>query len=116
MRPENKKTNVEDVVMETPEPVETAEPIETIETLEPVETVESTPEPEEPKTTFGIVAHCERLNVRVKPSMHAEIACVVKRNAKMEIDFVKSTIDFYKVTLPSGVGGFCMKKFIEIQQ
>ena len=92
MRPENEKTDVKNVVEEKP-------------------VVQA-----EPRTVFGIVEHCERLNVRAAPSMNAEVACVIKCHAKVEIDLEKSTEDFYKVTVPSGVGGFCMKKFIEIQQ
>ena len=65
---------------------------------------------EKPKT--GKVVNCELLNVREQPNTNAEIVCMIKRNTEVEIDVTKSTSDFYKICIASGIEGFCMKKFI----
>ena len=66
----------------------------------------------EEKHTTGKVVNCELLNVREQPNVNAEIVCMIKRNTEVEIDVTKSTSDFYKICIASGIEGFCMKKFI----
>lgn len=63
----------------------------------------------------GKVAGCKRLNVRTEPNINAEVLCVIKCSAKVEIDELESTGDFYKVYLENGFDGFCMKKFIDVE-
>ena len=71
------------------------------------------PEPvEEVKT--GIVTGCSKLNLRRKPAIKAEVACVIDKGTKVVIDKKASTKEWVKVTLDNGVEGFCMKKFIQI--
>lgn len=73
----------------------------------------STPEPpEEPK--YGVVTDCVRLNVRKEPDRESAVICEV--NAKVELVIVESesTDEFYKVLMPAGVEGFCMKRYITI--
>ena len=64
---------------------------------------------------IGVVTGCEKLNVRKGPSSTALIVCEIERQTEVMIDESESTEDFYKVCLASGVDGFCMKKFIEVQ-
>lgn len=96
----------------------TTEPRE--ETIE--EVVESVAEAEEAtekitieaKFKMGKVADCELLNVRKQPSANAEVVCTIGRNTDVEIDDAKSTSNFYKICVASGVEGFCMKRFIKV--
>lgn len=64
---------------------------------------------------IGVVTGCGKLNVRKGPSSAALIVCEIERQTEVMIDESESTEDFYKVCLASGVDGFCMKKFIEVQ-
>lgn len=87
---------------------ETIEAIEEIQVVEEVEVVEA----EIVKT--GKVANCSKLNVRKRPVANAEIICIIDKGTDMVVDENKSTEEFYKVILNSGVEGYCMKKFIAV--
>lgn len=95
---------------------ETNDAVEIKEVTEPVVIEESTEVKEEPKTSFGVVTNCLRLNVRKSPSATAEIEYVIEALTEVSIDLKESTKDFYKVCTSAGVEGFCMKKFIAIKQ
>ena len=82
---------------------------ETIVTPEPV--VEPVVETTE---VLGVVAGCEKLNVRSAPNTDANIVTVLAAGTEVMIDEAESTADFYKVVTGAGVEGFCMKKFINI--
>lgn len=77
---------------------------------EPAEVVDEVVE-----DVVGIVENCTKLNVRVAPNSEADVACVILFDTEVIINEKESTEDFYKVCLPSGVEGYCMKRFIEIQ-
>lgn len=64
---------------------------------------------EEPAT--GIVANCQKLNVRSEPKATADIVYIL--DAKAEVEIAGEFGDFYKVSTKKGVSGFCMKKFIK---
>lgn len=100
-------------VKQRPDPVQTDVPSfnETVEAPVVVET----PVQEAPKPLLGYVANCEKLNVRKKPSLTAEVVCVIADHTDVEIDKEESTDEFYKVSLASGVEGFCMKKYIAVK-
>lgn len=83
--------------------------------------VESTVEPEvvvapivcEPVATVeGVVVNCAKLNVRVKPSIDADVVCVLNVASEIEIDLDKSTDDWFAVCTATGVEGYCMRKFV----
>jgi len=64
---------------------------------------------------IGIVVNCKRLNVREKPSVDSNVICVIDCQTELMIYEEESTDEFYKICTASGVEGFCMKKFIDIQ-
>lgn len=66
--------------------------------------------------TFGIVSGCTKLNVRTKPDSDAEVAYVVSADTELNIDFDKSTNDWYHVSNAAGIEGFCMKNYIFIKE
>ena len=72
---------------------------------------------EEPKFKFGMVANCDRLNVRRTPSLKADIVTVLEANSVVKVFEDKSARDFYKIsyeTEEAVVKGFCMKQYIEL--
>lgn len=69
---------------------------------------------EQKPTIFGKVANCSKLNVRQHPNLHADILTCLVKNTKIEIEESKSTNDFYAICTPTGLEGFCLKKFVEI--
>lgn len=101
---------IEEVVDSVEDPVEvTAEP--------EVEVVEDTVEaaPELPTSVAGVVSGCKKLNVRVKPSKDAAIVTTIAEGTEVTIEQPISDDAFYKVTLASGITGFCMKQFIAVK-
>ena len=83
--------------------------------VEPVDQpVEEAPKKE---TKVGIVANCEKLNLRrspLKDSDGANIITELLSGVAVVIDEDESTPNFYKVTTDTGLEGYCMKQFIEL--
>lgn len=104
---EGVKTEVESVIEEV---------VETEPATEDV-TVETVPEKKpEKKVKIGVVANCEKLNVRNNPSLNAAVELVITKGTKVEI--VDSHGDFYSVrkgTVTEGFSGWCMKKYISVK-
>lgn len=73
-------------------------------------TVESTP------VLYGVVCKCERLNVRKEPAANSKVVRIIDKGTKVEIDEEKSTKDFYAVKVNPNTSGYCMKKFLAIEQ
>lgn len=67
-----------------------------------------------PKEKVGIV-NCARLNVRVSPTRDASIVCILDRGAKVSIAN-DSGDEFYSMYTETGVYGYCMKKFITVEE
>lgn len=102
---ENKTEVVEEIV---------EQPVEEVEVV-PEPEVEPEPEAEEVKEIMGVVAGCDRLNVRADADSTAEILNTLAKGTKVQIDEAGSTKDFYKIYTASGIEGYCMKQFITIQ-
>ena len=69
------------------------------------------------ETKVGIVANCEKLNLRrspLKDSDGANIITELLSGVAVVIDEDESTPNFYKVTTETGLEGYCMKQFIEL--
>ena len=85
------------------------------EAAEPLDrSVEETPKKE---SKVGIVANCEKLNLRrspLKDSDGANIITELLSGVAVVIDEDESTPDFYKVTTETGLEGYCMRRFIEL--
>lgn len=95
----------------TPVDVENQQAIEET-VVEQVEEVEVAPAP----ALYGVVCKCERLNVRKKPDGDAIVLCVINKGTKVEINEEKSTKDFYAVDVNPHTSGYCMKKYLAIEQ
>lgn len=97
-KPETVVENVEDVVEET--------------------VTQNTPVVEEPevKVVYGVVANCEKLNMRSEPSKQADVIRILTKGDEVRI--VETKGEFYAVSVDNGtegLNGFCMKEFIEIK-
>lgn len=68
---------------------------------------------EEPKVVKGVVVDCEKLNVRIRPSIKGEILTTL--DVGTEVIIHKEMNGFYKIGNPNG-DEYCMKKFIKINQ
>ena len=83
---------------------------------EPVDQpVEEAPKKE---SKVGIVANCEKLNLRrspLKDSNGANIITVLLSGVAVIIDEDKSTPNFYRVITEDGLEGYCMRQFIEVK-
>lgn len=78
------------------------ENIETIEEAEPVEKI-------------GVV-NSNLLNIRKEPSTNAEVIGIVRVLDELRINEKNSTDEWFAVCTASGVEGYCMKKFVDINQ
>lgn len=65
---------------------------------------------------IGMVTDCKKLNVRKNPSADADIICELLKLAEVMISDSESTDEFYKINTDSGIEGFCMKKYIAVNQ
>ena len=63
--------------------------------------------------TKGVVTNCAKLNVRVKPSVKANVVCVLDAKAEVTIDVDKSNDEWLKVRTVAGDNGYCMRKFVD---
>lgn len=81
-------------------------------TIELMEEAEIAPQ----NTIDCTVSDCERLNVRVNPDINAEIAFVISNGTKVQVDESRSTDEFYYICTEHGMEGFCMKKYISVDQ
>lgn len=75
--------------------------------IEVEEVVETTSEP-----MYGKVFGTDRLNVRVNPSIDADVVCRINKDDVVLIDEKLSTDDWYSICTENGMEGFCMKEFI----
>lgn len=65
---------------------------------------------------IGVVTNCARLNLRAEADGDAEVITTIDANTEVSVDMENSTDLFYKVCLPSGIEGFCVKIYIAIRQ
>lgn len=98
-------------VVEVKDEVDTEEVIVEPTAVEEVVSESKHIEPLPPKS--GHVTECIKLNVRKDPSPNAEVIGTVNRGDSLIID-PSPFGDFYKVITPYGVEGYCMKKFVYI--
>lgn len=64
----------------------------------------------------GKVVGCDRLNVRKEPSASSEVVKVINRDEEVMLDEMESTDEFYRVCTQDGSEGYCMRKYIEVQE
>lgn len=99
---------VETPVVDTAETVET----ETV-TAAPEKEVSVEVETDSGAVAKGVVANCAKLNVRVKPSVKADVVCVLDAKTEVTIDVDKSNDEWLKVRTAAGADGYCMRKFVD---
>lgn len=73
-------------------------------------------EDETTEMLVGIVVDCTRLNVRQTPDKGAKVVATIPAGTEVLIDGDQLDDEFYCVCTASGIEGFCMKQFIEIQE
>ena len=66
----------------------------------------------QPKPIYGIVANCDRLNVRKNPHRGSTVLTITEEDDTVEIDLSKSTKNWYYVVTESGVEGYSMRDYI----
>lgn len=110
------------------EPIETSEPSPAVEAAAPE--VPEAPQPSkvkepEPEKNYGIReettprsygvvnSKCARLNIREEANTDAKKLAVVNSGTRLRIDKSKSTNEFFRVILDSGISGFAVKEFID---
>lgn len=113
--------NEEDFKNENPETEENVEPVvETTETIvsdeEPVTDSENESTESVSGKVTGVVSGCSaRLAIRKEPNDDADVVRLIPASEKVTVDLSKSTDDWYRVSTETGIGGYCMKKFVTIK-
>lgn len=64
----------------------------------------------------GVVVDCLRLDIRKTPSSDGEVVDVIGCLTDVVVDLGFSTDEFYRIITPTGVEGFCIKKYIAIRR
>lgn len=89
-----------------PAEMEAAKPIIVQETVETVTL---------PKAVTGVIVNCNKLNIRSKPSVDANVVTILGSKTEIEIDTARSTDAWLKISTASGIEGFCMRQFVDIK-
>ena len=56
------------------------------------------------------------LNIRKEPDIKSEIIYRVENGSELMIEETASTKDWFKICTVSGIEGYCMKKFIDVNK
>lgn len=67
-----------------------------------------------PAEKVGTVVNCDKLNIRVKPNKEARILTVMEEGTSLTINPVRSTHNWYSVKLDSGLYGYCMREYVNV--
>ena len=62
---------------------------------------------------FGKVINCDKLRVRSKPSLDADIVSVIDKNETLKITGTSKNKIFYKIVTSFGLEGYVQKLFVE---
>lgn len=65
---------------------------------------------------MGEVVGCEMLKVRETGYLDGSVICTIPKGTKVLVYEKESTLEFYKVCTESGAEGFCMKKYILLEE
>ena len=69
----------------------------------------------EPEVIHAFVDNCEKLNVRSKPFMDAEVLAIIDKNEKVDVIMHEvQPADFYSIRTKNGIEGYCMKRYIKL--
>lgn len=80
---------------------------------------ETTPEPDVPSAPaykLGVVADCVKLNVRECASTIAKVVRTIPKGTKVAAFEEEGCDEFYRIETVSGVKGYCMKKYIDVNR
>lgn len=66
------------------------------------------------ESVTGVVANCAKLNVRANPRSTADVVCVLDATTEVEVNVDNSTDEWVNVHTASGITGYCMRKFIDV--
>lgn len=85
---------------------------------EPIDKKVPNEEHVEPKFVEGVVTNCIALNIRKSPSIDSDVIHVADAGCRVTIDLEHSTDEWYRVVkiFDEEVHGFCMKKFVDIDE
>lgn len=73
-------------------------------------------EVEIPATMSGRVINCGKLNIRKRPTVKSAVVSTVVVGSKVTVDSKTLTDEWLGVVTESGVEGFCMSKYVTIEQ
>lgn len=69
----------------------------------------------EPEVIHAFVDNCEKLNVRSKPFMDAEVLAIIDKNEKVDVTMYEAQpVGFYSIRTKNGIEGYCMKQYIKL--
>lgn len=91
--------------------------IEELEIFEAEDIVEEAPKVEKdyvPSIEPGYISGCGQLNLRFEPDPEAPVMNVLKRDQMVMVYLDEDYGDWYRVRTEYGVGGFVMKKYVEV--
>ena len=60
--------------------------------------------------------NCVALNVREQPNSETLSLVIVHKDMKLQIDTDKSTDEWFAVCTTTGIEGYCVKKYVDVEQ
>lgn len=102
--------------MYSPEAQETPVDLEPVATEVDAADEEQIVCPEKCKYVPGTVVGCTKLNVREHPNSTADVKSVIDSGAEVKVCVAHNFEDWYEVCTASGVEGYCMAKFINVNK
>ncbi len=97
-------------VTKNEEVIKTENEVKGEETIKEVKPKRTSKKAVKPNNT-GVVVNCNRLFLRKKPFLNAEVAYVIDSGTLVVIDTEYDLPEFYKIKA-NGVEGFCVKEYI----
>ena len=62
----------------------------------------------------AMIVNCHLIVVRKEPNLDSEIVCELPSSTNLVVEEQYTSGKFYKICTPSGIEGYCLKKFISI--
>lgn len=62
----------------------------------------------------AMIVNCLLVAVRKEPKVDAELVCELPSSTNLVVEDQSTSGKFYKICTPSGIEGYCLKKFISI--
>lgn len=69
-----------------------------------------------PETVNGIITNCVKLNIREKADINSKVLCVIPEGSEVTVHSGTLPNEWFSIITDSGIEGFCMSKYVTIEE